>query len=133
MDRLGYPRFGAHGGDVGVFISAQLGHKHADRITGLHLTTPGVLTLMAGNGWREAEYGPKDARHAERMQKVRGSEVGHFVIQSTKPQNHAVAFFWDAPIIRTAPAPGVLHVPTGGRECLALKVLMEAWRRHYIA
>lgn len=92
MERLGYRRFGAHGGDVGAFISAQLGHKYADRITGVHLTAPGMLTFMAGQGWSEADYGPEDAAHVPRMRQVRGSETGHFVIQATKPQSLAVAF-----------------------------------------
>lgn len=92
MDQLGYPRFGAHGGDVGAFISAQLGHKHADRMTGIHLTTPGKLTFMTGGGWDEAEYGQQEARHLARRQQVRASETGHFVVQATKPQNLAVAF-----------------------------------------
>lgn len=92
MERLGYARFGTHGGDVGAFISAQLGHKHADRIIGVHLTTPGMLTFMTGQGWGEADYGPDDARYAARMRQVQGSEIGHFVVQSTKPQNLAVAF-----------------------------------------
>lgn len=92
MDRLGYARFGAHGGDVGAFISAQLGHKYPDRMLGVHLTTPGPLTFMTGGGWSEADYGPGEARHAARMRNVRGTEIGHFVVQSTKPQNLAVGF-----------------------------------------
>jgi len=92
MDRLGHARFGAHGGDVGAFISAQLGHKHADRIIGVHLTTPGMLTFMTGGGWDPAGYGPDEARWFARMRQVQGSEIGHFVVQSTKPQNLAVAF-----------------------------------------
>src|SRR5438093_5027712 len=39
MDRLGYERFATHGGDWGSFISAQLGHKYADRIVGVHIHT----------------------------------------------------------------------------------------------
>jgi pimeloyl-ACP methyl ester carboxylesterase len=92
MRRLGYARFGAHGGDVGAFISAQLGHKYADGLLGVHLTTPGPLTFMTGGGWDEADYGPGDEHHLPRMRQVRANEIGHFVIQSTKPQNLAVAF-----------------------------------------
>jgi len=92
MERLGYPRFGAHGGDVGAFISAQLGHAHAQRITGVHLTTPGMLTFMEGKGWDPADYGASEAAHLPRMRQVQASETGHFVIQATKPQNLAVAF-----------------------------------------
>jgi pimeloyl-ACP methyl ester carboxylesterase len=82
----------AHGGDSGAFISTQLGHKHADRIIGVNLTTPGKLTFMTGGGWDEADYAPVEAALVARMQQVRASEMGHFVVQSTKPQNLAVAF-----------------------------------------
>ncbi len=92
MDRLGYARFAAHGGDVGAFISAQLGHKHPTRTIGIHLSTPGMLTFMTGGGWSENDYAPEEATYVERMRRVRAAEMGHFVIQSTKPQNLAVAF-----------------------------------------
>jgi pimeloyl-ACP methyl ester carboxylesterase len=92
MKRLGYSRFGAHGGDVGAFISAQLGHKYSEALLGVHLTTPGPLTFMTGGGWDEKDYGPADAHHFARMRQIRANEIGHFVLQSTKPQNLAVAF-----------------------------------------
>ncbi len=89
MDRLGYRRFAAAGGDVGSFITAQLGHKYAERMIGIHLHTAGTLKFMAGGGWDEAEYAPDEARFLERMHRIRGSESGHFVIQATKPQTMA--------------------------------------------
>ena len=89
MERLGYPRFAAGGGDVGSFIAAQLGHKYAARMIGVHLHTPGTLEFMAGVGWDEADYAPEEARFLARMRRIRGSESGHFVIQSTKPQTLA--------------------------------------------
>lgn len=92
MDRLGYDRFGAHGGDVGAFISAQLGHKYADRISGVHLTTPGKLSFMAGEGWDLADYAADEGHLLARMADVGRREIGHFIVQSTKPQNLAVAF-----------------------------------------
>jgi pimeloyl-ACP methyl ester carboxylesterase len=90
MEQLGYPRFASTGGDVGAFITAQLGHKHAERMIGVHLHTPGKLGFMAGEGWANAEYAPEEARFLERMQRIRRSESGHFVIQATKPQSLAV-------------------------------------------
>jgi len=92
MDRLGYDRFGAHGGDIGAFISAQLGHKYADRISGVHLTTPGKLTFMAGEGWDLSDYAADEGHLLARMADVGRREIGHFIVQSTKPQNLAVAF-----------------------------------------
>jgi pimeloyl-ACP methyl ester carboxylesterase len=37
MTALGYPRFMAHGGDIGAGVSTALGLKHGDRLTGIHL------------------------------------------------------------------------------------------------
>jgi hypothetical protein len=43
VDVLGYGRFGAHGGDAGAFVSAQLAHAHAGVLVGAHLTFPALL------------------------------------------------------------------------------------------
>ena len=42
-DVLGYERFGAHGGDWGMAVTAQLGHKYAEHLIGIH-------TLGGGGG-----------------------------------------------------------------------------------
>ena len=47
MAELGYERFGAHGGDSGAFVSAQLAHAHADRLIGAHLSFPALLDPSA--------------------------------------------------------------------------------------
>lgn len=39
-DVLGHSRFAAAGGDWGSMITAELGHAHADVVTGCHLTLP---------------------------------------------------------------------------------------------
>jgi pimeloyl-ACP methyl ester carboxylesterase len=43
IDELGYQRFGAHGGDSGAFVTAQLAHAHEDVLIGAHLTFPALL------------------------------------------------------------------------------------------
>ncbi|MET3616262.1 pimeloyl-ACP methyl ester carboxylesterase [Rhizobium aquaticum] len=44
MERLGYSRFFAQGGDFGATISCWIARRHADRLTGLHLNLlPGTL------------------------------------------------------------------------------------------
>ncbi|MFI6349442.1 epoxide hydrolase family protein [Streptomyces sp. NPDC050560] len=40
MTRLGYERFGAHGGDWGAFIGTELARLAPDRVAALHLTMP---------------------------------------------------------------------------------------------
>ena len=39
---LGYERFAAQGGDWGAIITAQMGHKYADHLIGIHLSMPGL-------------------------------------------------------------------------------------------
>jgi pimeloyl-ACP methyl ester carboxylesterase len=49
IDVLGYSRFGAHGADVGAFITAQLAHAHEDVLIGAHLTFPALLGARVGD------------------------------------------------------------------------------------
>jgi pimeloyl-ACP methyl ester carboxylesterase len=49
MDVLGYHRFGAHGGDSGAFVTAQLAHAHADVLIGAHLSFPALLGAPVGD------------------------------------------------------------------------------------
>jgi epoxide hydrolase len=43
MSRLGYPRYGAQGGDWGAQVTTGLGMNHADHLIGIHLNMPIVL------------------------------------------------------------------------------------------
>ncbi len=43
---LGFERFGAQGGDWGALVTAQLGHKYAASLIGIHLTNLVPLTLF---------------------------------------------------------------------------------------
>ena len=44
---LGYGRFAAHGSDWGAAVTAQLGHKYADQLVGIHLTGTYPLNLFS--------------------------------------------------------------------------------------
>lgn len=46
---LGYPGFGAHGGDSGAFVTAELAHAHHDVLIGAHLTFPALLGAQVGD------------------------------------------------------------------------------------
>jgi pimeloyl-ACP methyl ester carboxylesterase len=92
MERLGYSRFATQGGDWGSFISAQLGHKYADRIIGVHIHTPAPLSFLdAKSGPNPDDYGPEDASRLQTMRTFAGEELGYMAIQMTKPQTPAVA------------------------------------------
>lgn len=37
MSRLGYERFGIHGNDAGAIVGPEVGRRHPDRVTGVHV------------------------------------------------------------------------------------------------
>jgi pimeloyl-ACP methyl ester carboxylesterase len=49
VEALDYRRFGAHGGDSGAFVTAQLAHAHSDVLIGAHLTFPALLGAVIGD------------------------------------------------------------------------------------
>jgi pimeloyl-ACP methyl ester carboxylesterase len=58
MDALGYPRFMAHGGDLGAGVCTALGLRHGHRLSGIHLNfIPGSFQpFVAGSPvWSAAE------------------------------------------------------------------------------
>jgi epoxide hydrolase len=87
MHRLGYERYGAHGGDIGAGISGMLAAYDAEHVVGTHvLSDPLVLGLIEGmlpadtSGFSEADQ----ARLAELA--VYGKEGrGYLQIQGTRP------------------------------------------------
>jgi pimeloyl-ACP methyl ester carboxylesterase len=92
MERLGYSRFATQGGDWGSFISAQLGHKYAERIIGVHIHTPAPLSFLDPNSdLNPGDYGPEEAPRLETMKRFAAEELGYMAIQSTKPQTPAIA------------------------------------------
>jgi pimeloyl-ACP methyl ester carboxylesterase len=88
MCRLGYERFGAHGGDWGAIISRELAVRHPDRVLGLHLTMlPGAVARsdadLAGLTGVELERVEASLSRGRRVQQ---GELGYAMIQSTRPQ-----------------------------------------------
>jgi len=55
MRRLGYEHFGAQGGDIGSFVSANLGARHPDRAGGGHLNMVVTGPPEAQTEFREGE------------------------------------------------------------------------------
>lgn len=83
MDRLGYPRFLAQGGDWGAMVTVTLALRHPDRVAMLHTTVPHATRPPAFSdddlteterGWLEGEV------------RFRRTSAGYSAIQSTKPQ-----------------------------------------------
>lgn len=95
MDRLGYPRYGAQGGDAGSFIAPQLGRLHPDRVAGVH-----VNALITVPPWDtdDADFSPADQQKLAELQDWSSNTTsGYAAIQSTRPQ--ALAYgLTDSPV-----------------------------------
>jgi pimeloyl-ACP methyl ester carboxylesterase len=98
MRRLGYPRFGAHGGDWGALVSREMGLRFPDRLLGVHLT---MLPWAIARGAPEIELTEAERElwdaSAERAARFSGSELGYAMIQSTRPQTLAYGLT-DSPV-----------------------------------
>ena len=103
MHRLGYERYGAHGGDIGAGISGDLGIHDPDRVVGAHVSTdPTALALIGGMLPEEADD-MTDAQK-DRLRELRGWEAdgrGYLQIQSTRPQTLAYGLN-DSPVAQLA-------------------------------
>lgn len=100
MSRLGYQRYGVHGGDFGAGISSGLGHAFPDRIIGVHLTFPALLDgglRGAPDGLRTEDFGIGEedwpAHNAEMTQKT----LSHITAHVHDGQTLAYAFN-DSPV-----------------------------------
>lgn len=87
MTRLGYPRFGAQGGDWGAFVSARLGFAHPERLSGIHLN---FLPLRRDAGL-PADPTPEESRYLDELALFLREEAGYQAIQGTRPQTLAFA------------------------------------------
>ena len=97
MDQLGYGRFAAQGGDWGSFISAQLGHKHPERMIGVHIHTPSFLDFLTTGRFDKDDFTPEERPLLHRMAAFAQEETGYMALQKTKPMTPAVALN-DSPI-----------------------------------
>ena len=84
-ERLGYRRFGAHGGDWGSTVTEQLARDHSDAVAAIHVTD-----VPFGHVFQK----PDDPSSAEKKffeenEKWIQKEGAYALIQSTKPQSLA--------------------------------------------
>jgi microsomal epoxide hydrolase len=83
---LGCEKFGAQGGDWGSFVTALLGWKHPDRLSGIHLN---LLPLRRDPKIPAANAG--EAAYLKQLAAFLREETGYQWIQGTKPQTLACA------------------------------------------
>lgn len=92
VERLGYQRFGAQGGDWGSAVSTFLGADHADVVAGIH------LNMVAGWAGQTDEATSVEERDYRRdLATVQRLEFGYHTLLSTKPQTIGIALS-DSPL-----------------------------------
>src|SRR3984957_17570106 len=83
-DVLGYPRFGAHGGDWGGTVTEQLARRHPNSVAAIHLTDVPFGHLLQK---KPDDASPAEKKYFEHNEKWLLKEGSYATIQSTKPQS----------------------------------------------
>ena len=95
MDRLGYERYGSHGGDFGVLLSLELGRLHPGRVVGVHVS--GFPTRPTRDPAELAELSEEERQRLEAFTRFWRDGRGYAAIQATRPQTPAYALT-DSPV-----------------------------------
>jgi len=106
MRRLGYPRYGLHGGDIGAGVSGMVAGLDGDHVTGVHvvtdpLTAANTATFLPGMADRLDASDPVDKLIADRMETFRKEGSGYLAIQNSRPQTIGYGLA-DSPLLQLA-------------------------------
>ena len=97
MAALGYERFGAHGGDSGAYVTAQLAHEFADHLIGAHLNFPALIGADLGALHRD-DFAPDEVDFYDLdLQRIPQANLTHFLTHIFEPQTLAWAM-QDSPV-----------------------------------
>ncbi|MCK2214080.1 epoxide hydrolase 1 [Actinomadura sp. ATCC 31491] len=91
MRRLGYDRYGVHGGDVGAGVSGAVAGLDGEHVAGVHVVTDPVTaaataTFLPGMAERLDPADPVDRLALDRMAEFRTADSGYLAIQNSRPQ-----------------------------------------------
>jgi pimeloyl-ACP methyl ester carboxylesterase len=97
MRRLGYTRYVAQGGDVGAFVTDQMGRRAPEGLAGIHMN---LLVTTLGGAMPPVETEQERAAAAA-ANTFRTSGFGYFLEQATRPQTIGYALL-DSPVALAA-------------------------------
>jgi epoxide hydrolase len=98
MRRLGYQRYGAHGGDIGAGVAGILGATQADHVVGTHTASDARGVALAGVYFPlPDDLAEADRARVQERQRDWAQAKGYLDIQSTRPQTLAYALT-DSPV-----------------------------------
>ncbi|HET7244728.1 MAG TPA: epoxide hydrolase, partial [Streptosporangiaceae bacterium] len=106
MRRLGYQRYGVHGGDIGAGISGMVAGLDSERVIGVHvvtdpLTAANTATFLPGMAGRLDENDPAGKLILDRMAEFRKEGSGYLAIQNSRPQTIGYGLA-DSPLLQLA-------------------------------
>jgi pimeloyl-ACP methyl ester carboxylesterase len=97
MDRLGYSRFVAQGGDLGAIVADAMGRQAPEGLLGIHLN---LLSSSVASGPMPTDTDEERAA-ADALATFRASGFGYFLEQATRPQTIGYALL-DSPVALAA-------------------------------
>jgi pimeloyl-ACP methyl ester carboxylesterase len=99
MERLGYDRYGAQGGDLGALIAPELGRAVPDRVIGVHVNaaTFGFIPFGDVPDEERSTFTESERRRLDLMANYLTEQNGYFQVQATRPQTIAYALN-DSPV-----------------------------------
>lgn len=83
MERLGYERWGAQGGDWGAGVTTTLGHKAPPGLIGIHLN----MVIFQPTDEERADATSEEQEMLGRMQRYDEQFSGYYKLQNTRPQS----------------------------------------------
>jgi pimeloyl-ACP methyl ester carboxylesterase len=98
MDRLGYDRYVAQGGDVGALVTDLMGRQAVEGLVGYHLN---LLTAVLAIGDQLPKESEQERAAAEAVAKFREDGFGYFLEMATRPQTIGYALL-DSPVALAA-------------------------------
>jgi pimeloyl-ACP methyl ester carboxylesterase len=106
MRRLGYQRYGVHGGDIGAGVSGMVAGLDGDHVIGMHvvtdpLTAAATATFLPGMAGRLDENDPVDKLILARMNAFKNEGSGYLAIQNSRPQTIGYGLA-DSPVLQLA-------------------------------
>ncbi|MEU7904902.1 epoxide hydrolase family protein [Actinoplanes sp. NPDC049118] len=106
MRRLGYRRYGVHGGDVGAGVSGTVAGIDGEQVIGVHvvtdpLTAANVATFIPGMAGRLDDGDPVGKLILDRMTAFTKEGSGYLSIQNSRPQTIGYGLV-DSPLLQLA-------------------------------
>jgi pimeloyl-ACP methyl ester carboxylesterase len=109
MQRLGYKRYVAQGGDWGAFVTTAMAQQHPPGLVAVHLNFPLVVPDRIPE-----KLTPDQQRAVEILNRFRNEGSGYLVMQSTRPQTIGYALM-DSPAGQAAWIYDIFNAGTGER------------------